>query len=1123
MTKVLSATEEREFDDTTLRTGYRLQRLEVYNWGTFDGRVWTLHLNGTNGLLTGDIGSGKSTLVDALTTLLVPAHRVAYNRAAGAQHDERSLRSYVLGYYRSERNEATGSAKPVSLRNHNNYSVILGVFHNEGYNQTTTLAQVFWMKEGQSQPARIFVGAEQDLTIGEHFANFGTDMSQLRRRLRRAGIEVEDSFSKYAAWFRRRLGVEDQALELFHQTVSMKSVGSLTEFVRTHMLKPWDVRERIEQLIFHFKDLKAAHEAVVKAKRQVELLTPLVDDLGRHERLQGELEFLRLCRDSLRTYFSEHKIVLLEKKLHSLNEEWNRSEARISRLQEAMERHQSEADELKRAIQENGGDRLDRLADEIRKKEKERDARRNRAERYTALVKVVGETLPLTFDEFFSQRARLGEERESIRGKDIDLQNQLTEHGVTLRQLKKEYDERRAEIESLRRRKSNIDEQQVQIRAALCQAIGVEEGEMPFAGELIQVREEEREWEGAAERLLRNFGLSLLVPAHYYPRVAEWVDKNHLKGRLVYFYVREVKRGGSPDLHPHSLVRKLKIAPNSSFYPWLERELNHRFNVACCTTQDQFRRETRAITITGQIKDPTGRHEKDDRRRIDDRSRYILGWTNTDKIRTLESKAEQLEKEMATIAAVIGQLQEERRGSEAKVEALARLQEFESFESIDWQPMTAEIGELLEERQRLEAASDILKELNERLKQVAQAQSDTDKELQRARDLRSKAEQRRTDAEELEKQAQLVVSQSSPLTPELRERIDELRSMLLEVRQLTVEGCDSREQELRSGLQDKIDNEDKRLKRLRDKILQAMMTFRDQFKIETAEIDASIEAGGEYGKLLEKLNRDDLPRFESRFKEYLNENTINEIASFSTELARECETIKERIESINSSLTQIDYNPGRYISLEYQTTPDVDIREFQSELRACTEGALTGSDDDQYAEAKFLRVKAIIDRFEGREGLSEQDKRWTSKVTDVRNWYLFAASERWRVDGTEHEHYSDSGGKSGGQKENLAYTVLAASLAYQLGVERDETRSKSLRFVVIDEAFGRGSDSAAQYGLRLFQQLKLQLLIVTPLQKIHIIEPYVSNLGFVHIEDGRSSRLRNITIEEHLARKADAP
>lgn len=39
--------------------GFRLQSLEVYNWGTFDGRVWVLNPDGQNTLLTGDIGSGK--------------------------------------------------------------------------------------------------------------------------------------------------------------------------------------------------------------------------------------------------------------------------------------------------------------------------------------------------------------------------------------------------------------------------------------------------------------------------------------------------------------------------------------------------------------------------------------------------------------------------------------------------------------------------------------------------------------------------------------------------------------------------------------------------------------------------------------------------------------------------------------------------------------------------------------------------------------------------------------------------------------------------------------------------------------------------------------------------------
>jgi uncharacterized protein YPO0396 len=335
-----------------------------------------------------------------------------------------------------------------------------------------------------------------------------------------------------------------------------------------------------------------------------------------------------------------------------------------------------------------------------------------------------------------------------------------------------------------------------------------------------------------------------------------------------------------------------------------------------------------------------------------------------------------------------------------------------------------------------------------------------------------------------------------------------------------VESCDHREQDLRTGLQTRIDAEQKKLERLAEKIIKSMAALKEEFKLETAEMDAALEAAFEYEKLLDQLKRDDLPRFVARFKELLNVNTINEIANFNAQLARERETIRERIGRINQSLTQIDYNPGRYIVLESQASPDAEIRDFQGELRACTEGALTGSDDTQYSEAKFLQVKRIIDRFRGRDGLSELDRRWTSKVTDVRNWFLFAASERWRADDSEHEHYADSGGKSGGQKEKLAYTILAASLAYQFGLEWGAVRSRSFRFVVIDEAFGRGSDDSAQYGLKLFQQLNLQLLIVTPLQKIHIIEPYVASVGFVHNEGGRASKLRNLSIEEYREQRA---
>jgi len=1104
-------------DDTL--AGFRLQRLEVFNWGTFDERCWTLHLNGRNCLLTGDIGSGKSTLVDAITTLLVPVQRIAYNKAAGADSKERTLRSYVLGHYKSERNEVTGTAKPVSLRDHNSYSVILAVFHNAGYDQTVTLAQVFWMKDVQGQPARFFVGAERDLSITKDFSRFGTDIAQLRKQLRRLGAELEDSFPKYGAWFRRRFGIDnEQALELFLQTVSMKSVGNLTDFVRSHMLEPFDVGPRIAALITHFDDLNRAHEAVLKAKHQVELLTPLVADCDRHRIQAVELEDLRACRETLRPYFAELKLTLLDRRLHLLAEDQARLTAQKARRAEQRDQERTELDRLKRAVADSGGDRLEQLAIQIRDQERERDRRRQRAERHADLLAAIGESPAADEAAFAAQRQHWMQRREDLSQQESALQNQITEWGVSMREGKREHQTLTEEIASLKARQSNIPSSQVAMRTAICAALALDAAAMPFAGELLQVREEARDWEGAIERVLHNFGLSLLVPDAHYAQVAAWVDSTHLAGRLVYFRVRPGRAAEGPSLHPDSLVRRLAIRPDSVFYDWLEPELARRFDYACCATPEQFRRETRALTRSGQVKAPGERHEKDDRHRLDDRGRYVLGWSNAAKIAALEVQRRALETRLGGIGSSIAKAQAEQSQLRRSIETLAALHEFDSFRDLDWPSCAATIARLQDERARLEAASDRLRELAAQLAAAQLALSASELALSALDKDLGGVETRQEAAAALRMQTAALVS---GIDEALRSRLEALRAQVLGEHQLTIESCDNRERELRDSLQQRMDTEARGIARLAERIIKAMSAFKDAYRLETAEFDASLEAAFEYRKLLDQLGRDDLPRFELRFKELLNVNTINEIANFNAQLARERETIRERLARINESLTQIDYNPGRYIVLESQISPDTEIRDFQGDLRACTEGALTGSEDAQYSEAKFMQVKAIIDRFRGRDGTSDQDRRWTAKVTDVRNWFLFAASERWREDGAEYEHYSDSGGKSGGQKEKLAYTILAASLAYQFGLEWGAVRSRSFRFVVIDEAFGRGSDESTQYGLQLFKQLNLQLLIVTPLQKIHIIEPYVASVGFVHNEGGRSSKLRNLSIEEYRARKAE--
>jgi len=371
--------------------GVRLRRLEIYNWGTFDERIWSIDLGGRNTLLTGDIGSGKSTLVDAITTLLMPSHKIAYNKAAGADARERSLASYVRGDYKSERNEETGTSRAVALRGSGRYSVLLGVFGNDDFDTTVTLAQVFWFKPGNHLPEKLFAVADRELRITEDFTDFGSDPAALRRRLRTSGVTVESTFPPYGKEFRRQLGIgSEQAMELFHQTVSMKAVDNLNDFVRHHMLEPFAVDTMLRSLIEHFDDLTRAHDSVLRARHQLELLAPLMSDLDDHEAQDAAIEQRTAQRAAVPYFIAEHRIWLLDDQLQELAEQERRTDDELATARTERRDLQDQHTEISVQIAGNGGDRLAAIEAEIGQHTEQRDQRRHRFDRFNLLLDNAG-------------------------------------------------------------------------------------------------------------------------------------------------------------------------------------------------------------------------------------------------------------------------------------------------------------------------------------------------------------------------------------------------------------------------------------------------------------------------------------------------------------------------------------------------------------------------------------------------------------------------------------------------------------------------------------------------------------------------------------------------------------
>jgi uncharacterized protein YPO0396 len=1098
------------------RHGVRLEQFQMLNWGTFDGTVARLDVDGSNALLTGNVGAGKSTIVDGLTTLFASAHKVTYNRAAGADRSERSLATYVLGQYSNIYDEATGTTRPQSLRERRSaYSVLLARFTGlPGATATLSAGAVFWF-EATGVVHRLYFTAPAALDIAEHLSGHG-DPRAVRAALRAAGGEpFDDNFRNYQRSLCRHLGISAAALDLLVQTVSMKSVGNLTDFVRTHMLDAVAARERIGKVLDHYSDLTHAHELVQTARRQLDALTPVAEAAAAYDRALARTQASTEAAAAVPARVEHHRVNLLAAAITALENQLPTQEAAVTATRTELDGQESRRTQLAVALQAGGGAelteaRLRKEATEVRLGEVRRAHTELAGLATQAGVRAPENTAdhPRFLADLADVAAQLTAAERDLRQRDFDAQSALAAARKELRTL-------REELAAAGTRDSNVPLDDAQLRGRIATELGLGSNDLPFAAELIAVAPESGEWEAAAERLVRPFALSLLVPEEHYARVAAWVDREHLGRRLVYYRV-PASAAATTAPRDGTMASHLQIRPGTPVSAWLRAEVTRRFDHACVNDAAELARHSRAVTRAGQVKD-NARHEKDDRRRAGDRRYYVLGWDTAARRAHLTAAipgAQQAVEDAEAAQEAIG-MQRSGKGNQdyavrqlterftdpAAVDVVTAVQAATTARKLhETLAARPDIAELLDQQGDCEQQ---IRTLGEKLSRLDRALGAATERLEQHRAAHGAAARALAATPEPE----LSEEASAALAGALRQAGDPPAA---------ADRCDAWGQKVTEALRARAASASATRERAGRDLTNAMKDFAHAWPQMVVDIPSDPDSRTEYLAIRDRLATDDLPSYEQQFREQLETNAIHELVGFSNFLDREAGKITARIDTINGALAEIDYRPGTYIRLEVERSADLEVREFRQQLRDITANTLLGG-DDTYAESRFLLVKELLDRFQGREGSAAADERWSDRVTDVRNWFSFAASERTREEDAPLEHYTDSGGKSGGQKEKLAYTILAASLSYQYGLAGGHV--SAFRFVMIDEAFGRGSDESTRFGLELFTRLGLQLLVVTPLQKINTIAPFVDAVGYVRNDDPRS-RLVTMTITEYQEQRA---
>ncbi len=1084
---------------------FRLSRLQVTNWGTFCGHH-SIDVPRAGLLLTGESGSGKSSLLDAMSAIMIAPQDAHFNSAATDSQtgdDQRTLMSYVRGAHRNYTDDDTQEIRTSYLRTGPTCAGISMTWEN-GIGGVVSAVRLFHVK-GASRAAQdlrsIYALTSDPVELPDWI---GVVLSGIdKKRLKAAFPEgvFFDSYSAFGPQLRKRTGIgRETAQKLLHKALSAKSMRSLDQLLRSFMLDQPSTFEAADHAVSEFDDLNQAHEAVVDARDQVEVLRPLHGFWARRTDLIDEIAKREADREGLPAFRARIILTDIGEQLARARTELAAREAEQQEA-EARAREDLEARDRARAdLMQRGGADIDRALRERDEALEQLAHTESLASGFLSRLSRIEEApaVPSSRAEFAQVieqvkhvRERLATERGSQAFEEAIAQRDRAR--AALAELEKDT---RARQEG----RSRIDRKLTERRDQIARALEVPSSMLPFAGELMDVAE--IEWQGAIERLMSGFARTLLIAPEIFEDARRFIDATHLGIRLV-FQCPEEGNQEVPSTDPRSAARKLRVAPGR-FEQWIRREVAVRFPHVCVLDADELDRFDRAVTIRGTVK-AGRRFTKDDTTPINDRTKWSIGTSNDDLLDELLGRARAARESLQAAESVVKRLYAQDK------ERVERISELKVLEETSWETIDVEgrrrALKLAEQRiTDLETANSEVPILRQRLEELTKRAESSQATEKIATTNVGRAQSRVSDLEGREARARSDLNEAS-VDPEVEGRLRERTTHLK--RHIDADSVTTVTDQIGAILSRELDDAHKEFAGLDRRISNAQLTYASRWPGKVANLVPDTPASApDFLAVLEQLQTDRLPEFEGRFRRLLAEQSQNNLGRIREEIASSLAHVRKSIEPANASLalTPFDRRRDRYLRIEPSPRISSEVRAFTDDLNRITSGAFnSAAESSAQAEQRFLLMKQVLERLGSAD---PADRRWRDRVLDTRAHVSFRAIEH-DSQGVQTDVYEGSGGRSGGQSQKLVTFCLVAALRYQLAdVGREIPRYGT---VALDEAFDKTDAEFTEAGLAVFDQFRFQLLLATPLKMLQTIARHVGGAVTVSNPTGDASRLSSIS------------
>lgn len=1082
----------------------RLAELSVFNWGSFDG-LHSARIDPDGTLITGDNGSGKSTLIDGLMALLLPAGRNAFNIAA-AQGDrsDRTLISYMRGSFGSDHDGAR--TRVINKREGPTHTALRALYRGDDGSHIV-LAALFWTTQPSSSLAdvqRLYLIGRSDYTLRELLAAFGDgNVRQLKQRLRdNSRLQVFDSgFDQYRECYHRALRIENRnAPELLARALGLKKIDDLTQLIRTLVLEPSRVREDARRAVAEFEDLRAIHKELVDARYQVEALAELpatteaIEKLLQQSRAVGEE--IQLVGD----YFARQGRALWRERASNDRIRQQRQREQIEALGTRQTQAEGEERDRYADYRDAGGDRIEVMRRDLSSQRETLSRILANAGEYQKATSQLGLDDQLLHGSFQTNRESARQHLADNEEQRQQVQDRFAESAASQSHLAGELQGLQSEIAEVQSRPdSNIGTLFQRMRDELVEALGIERQQLPFIGELIDVAEDQRDWQGAIERALGGLKTTLAVPQAELARVTGWVNRRHMGVHVRLQAVREVN--GSAHFKPQGFLRKLQWQQHP-YREWLKHHLS-RFDLECVDSSDALGNTAHAMTKEGLVQHEKGRYEKKDQQRIDDRRHWSMGFSNRSRLALLQRELEQLQADVKAAASAVG---DARRALDQFEQQQRHWQTVLGFEWPDVdlptarqsvERMQAELAVLEQGTADLAAAKVRWQEAKQRLQEIQQQlQADNktlwaiEAQLERAQNAIDACE-KRIDDDADETVLGRIAESIGTVDDQSLERIDEIERQHTALLNRQLNLLDSQRNEKAS------------------RAISIISRFRARWQVFAIDWgDKELRHCDDYLQHLQTLQSEGLPDLVEKFSRRLNLHTTQSLANIREKIESEREEIRDRIDVINRVLRRTEFKSGSHLRLKTRRESHAHVSDLEQRLKSL----LNQSRNDDI-EVRFQQLKIVIEILDKASNPSTAHTQESRRLLDPRYQMNFYAEEVDSANGDIRDVLESSSGKSGGEKESFAGTIVAASLAYVLTPAGMDTPVYCTVF--LDEAFSNTAEAVSRRVLKIFRELKIHINLITPYKNLNLARESARSLLIAERNaDTHESRLCEVTWEE---------